>query len=63
MSRSAPDRMPTTAQDTQAQGVLGRWLREREDLTTRLCALATTLAPHAPPETPARTRLLLRSAG
>jgi len=47
MSRSAPDRIPTRAQDTQAQGVLGRWLREREDLTMRLCALATTLAPHA----------------
>ena len=48
MSRSASDRMPTTPPDKQAQGVLGRWLRERENLTARLCSLANTLGAHAP---------------
>ncbi len=53
MRHSAPDRL-ATRQDSQAQGVLGRWLLEREDLTSRLCALANTLRrgpQHAPRKT------------
>lgn len=39
MRRTSSDRL-VCAQNTQVEGVLGRWLTERRDLTARLCALA-----------------------